>query len=257
LVLTQHIPVLLIVHIIDQMHENPQCAHHIYETMTNATATERNGSSNATSSESNNTQVSTTAAAPPPNVVSSSTQIIHHTEPATDALEERVIDAEYKIWKKNTPYLYDFVLTHSLEWPSLTCQWLPGAKSLPSTAQYGTAAEHSILLGTHTTGEQNFLMVASCIIPSQNDEPFPDASSKTDQSQKESKSTSTTSAKTSTPRYDEEKKEFGGHGYATNPNIGKIEIKMKIMHEGELNRYVRIVRMKDTAALFYETTCFM
>ena len=46
----------------------------------------------------------------------------------TDVLEERLIDAEYKIWKKNTPYLYDFVLTHSLEWPSLTCQWLPNVR---------------------------------------------------------------------------------------------------------------------------------
>ena len=52
------------------------------------------------------------------------------TEQATDMLEERLIDAEYKIWKKNTPYLYDFVLTHSLEWPSLTCEWLPVQKQL-------------------------------------------------------------------------------------------------------------------------------
>uniref|UniRef100_A0A2I3GEY9 Histone-binding protein RBBP4-like N-terminal domain-containing protein n=1 Tax=Nomascus leucogenys TaxID=61853 RepID=A0A2I3GEY9_NOMLE len=34
-------------------------------------------------------------------------------------------DAEYKKWKKNTPFLYDLVLTHALEWPSLTAQWLP------------------------------------------------------------------------------------------------------------------------------------
>ena len=32
---------------------------------------------------------------------------------------------EYKIWKKNTPFLYDLVITHALEWPSLTAQWLP------------------------------------------------------------------------------------------------------------------------------------
>ena len=61
----------------------------------------------------------------------------------TDVLEERMIDAEYKIWKKNTPYLYDFVLTHSLEWPSLTCQWLPTVRSVPGDH----ATEHSLLLG--------------------------------------------------------------------------------------------------------------
>jgi histone-binding protein RBBP4 len=42
-----------------------------------------------------------------------------------DAMEERVINEEYKIWKKNTPFLYDLVMTHALEWPSLTAQWLP------------------------------------------------------------------------------------------------------------------------------------
>ena len=42
-----------------------------------------------------------------------------------EAAEERVINEEYKIWKKNTPFLYDLVMTHALEWPSLTVQWLP------------------------------------------------------------------------------------------------------------------------------------
>ena len=35
------------------------------------------------------------------------------------------MNEEYKIWKKNTPFLYDLVITHALEWPSLTVQWLP------------------------------------------------------------------------------------------------------------------------------------
>jgi len=39
-----------------------------------------------------------------------------------DAVEERVINEEYKIWKKNTPFLYDLVITHALEWSSLTAQ---------------------------------------------------------------------------------------------------------------------------------------
>ena len=42
-----------------------------------------------------------------------------------EAVEERVVNEEYKIWKKNTPFLYDLVMTHALEWPSLTSQWLP------------------------------------------------------------------------------------------------------------------------------------
>lgn len=38
--------------------------------------------------------------------------------------EMRLINEEYKIWKKNTPFLYDLVLTHALVWPSLTVEWL-------------------------------------------------------------------------------------------------------------------------------------
>ena len=36
--------------------------------------------------------------------------------------EERQIGEEYRNWKKNTPFLYDLVMTHALEWPSLTAQ---------------------------------------------------------------------------------------------------------------------------------------
>lgn len=42
-----------------------------------------------------------------------------------EGVEDRIINEEYKIWKKNTPFLYDLVMTHALEWPSLTAQWLP------------------------------------------------------------------------------------------------------------------------------------
>jgi len=42
-----------------------------------------------------------------------------------DAAEDRIRNEEYKIWKKNTPFLYDYVQTQPLEWTSLTVQWLP------------------------------------------------------------------------------------------------------------------------------------
>lgn len=41
---------------------------------------------------------------------------------ATTEEEDKIINEEYKIWKKNTPFLYDLVMTHALEWPSLTVQ---------------------------------------------------------------------------------------------------------------------------------------
>ena len=48
---------------------------------------------------------------------------------AMDDQENSALDVtvseEYKIWKKNAPFLYDLVITHILEWPSLTCCWVP------------------------------------------------------------------------------------------------------------------------------------
>ncbi|CAN0302988.1 unnamed protein product, partial [Hapterophycus canaliculatus] len=36
---------------------------------------------------------------------------------ANEEAEEKMIMEEYKVWKKNTPFLYDVVMTHALEWP--------------------------------------------------------------------------------------------------------------------------------------------
>ena len=43
----------------------------------------------------------------------------------TQNAEQLLINEEYKIWKKNAPFLYDVIITHALEWPSLTVEWLP------------------------------------------------------------------------------------------------------------------------------------
>ncbi|XP_066445389.1 histone-binding protein RBBP7-like [Eleutherodactylus coqui] len=120
-----------------------------------------------------------------------------------DTMEERVINEEYKIWKINTPFLYDLLMTHALEWPSLTVQWLPDV----TRPEGKDNALHWLVLGTHTSDEQNHLVVARVQIP--NDDAQFDAS-----------------------HYDSEKGEFGGFGSVS----GKIETKIKINHEGEVNR---------------------
>lgn len=120
-----------------------------------------------------------------------------------DAMEERLINEEYKIWKKNTPFLYDLVMTHALEWPSLTAQWLPDVTK-PEGKDYSI---HRLILGTHTSDEQNHLVIASVQLP--NDEAQFDSS-----------------------HYDNERAEFGGFGSVS----GKIEIEIRINHEGEVNR---------------------
>ncbi|MCQ2820579.1 MAG: hypothetical protein MJ252_25215 [archaeon] len=39
--------------------------------------------------------------------------------------EDQIINEEYKIWKFNTPLLYDTLLIGAMEYPSLTVSWLP------------------------------------------------------------------------------------------------------------------------------------
>ena len=49
----------------------------------------------------------------------------HGCPPPLTHTHTRFTSATTQIWKKNTPFLYDLVVTHALEWPSLTVQWLP------------------------------------------------------------------------------------------------------------------------------------
>ena len=43
--------------------------------------------------------------------------------------ERKINSVSNAIRKKNAPYLYDVVITHALDWPSLTCQWFPDKES--------------------------------------------------------------------------------------------------------------------------------
>jgi len=176
----------------------------------------------------------------------SASQALDPTDKASvsNELEERLIAAEYKIWKKNTPYLYDFVMTHSLEWPSLTCQWLPKVKPIGGGGGTGgestaAAVEHSLLVGTHTAaGDQNYLMVASVNLPKGTavlDNRRGDGQDADDEEEEENNVNASTAA-----TYDEETGEMGGFGSASAGSssaatIGKIEVRMKVKHEGEVN----------------------
>jgi len=169
------------------------------------------------------------------------------TKEVADVLEERLIDSEYKIWKKNTPYLYDTIMTHSLEWPSLTCEWLPTTKKLNKgndNKDVGTASELSLLLGTHTDGgEQNFLMVANTVVATYDPVVADDNN--------DGKTVNDVNYVPPQVSYDEEKGEVGGFGNKDGVNsngggnnnsnsnaitIGKVDYKMKIRFPSEINR---------------------
>jgi len=191
------------------------------------------------------------------------------TASVSDILEDRLIDAEYKIWKKNTPYLYDFVMTHALEWPSLTCQWLPTTKDVKVSGSgegadgNGTngdgngpkvsAVEHGLLLGTHTTGEQNYLMLANVNLPKSDavldnrtaddgeEKKSDDYYNEPEDGGKPKAAAARAAAQDSQDsapvmsNYDDERNELGGFGQASS-GVGKITVRMKVKHEGEVNR---------------------
>ncbi|KAL3868892.1 hypothetical protein ACJMK2_041648 [Sinanodonta woodiana] len=72
---------------------------------------------------------------------------------------------EGELWKENRHFLYDFVVTHNLERPSLTVQWLPDI-TRPEGKDYSL---HKLILGTYTTSrEQNHLIIAGVHLPNDN-----------------------------------------------------------------------------------------
>ncbi|XP_034681172.1 WD-40 repeat-containing protein MSI2 [Vitis riparia] len=73
------------------------------------------------------------------------------------------VEEEFTVWKKNTPFLYDLIISHPLEWPSLTVQFLP---SPPLPYALDSFSVHKLVLGTHTSdGFPNYLMVADAFLP--------------------------------------------------------------------------------------------
>ncbi|KAG1703820.1 hypothetical protein DVH05_006829 [Phytophthora capsici] len=116
----------------------------------------------------------------------------------------RLESDKYRAWKKNTPILYDLVVTHSLDWPSLTVQWLNRARDEVAKKTY----DHYLLIGTNTSGaEQNHLIKAKVELPLD----------------------STINGRA----LDDERQELGGYNNAAKC---KIEPNFHINHEGEVNR---------------------
>ncbi|KAI6244593.1 Histone acetyltransferase type B subunit 2 [Erysiphe necator] len=124
-----------------------------------------------------------------------------------EEIQQKLINEEYKTWKKNSPFLYDMILSTALEWPSLTTQWFPDFKEPPGK----NYTVHRILIGTHTThGHDNYLQIANVEIP-KNAIPNPQD-------------------------YDESKGEIGGYASSGEQATIKLNIEQKIIHPGEVNK---------------------
>ncbi|KAI1841515.1 hypothetical protein JX265_013480 [Neoarthrinium moseri] len=119
---------------------------------------------------------------------------------------QRLINEEYKTWKKNAPFLYDMILSTALTWPTLTVQWFPDVKE----PEGKNCRIHRALLGTHTSeGKQNYLQIAEVEIPKD--------------------------VKANPKDFDEERGEIGGHGKIDKSAV-KWNIVQKIDHPEEVNK---------------------
>ena len=80
-----------------------------------------------------------------------------------------------RLWSMLTcsPFLYDTVVTHALEWPTLTTQWFPDKETyiiyqgMTENRKPGNDySTHRLLIGTHTSGaDQNYLQIANVQLP--------------------------------------------------------------------------------------------
>lgn len=99
-----------------------------------------------------------------------STRQASQTPPETcTALDPWLIrfDIGPQIWKKNSPFLYDLVLTHALDWPTLTTQWFPDAEPSPDKSY----SNQRLLVGTNTSDtEQNYLQIVNVRLPNPDQE---------------------------------------------------------------------------------------
>lgn len=70
-------------------------------------------------------------------------------------------DNLYNAWKKNTPLLYDTLVNHVFEWPTLTTQFLP----IHQENSDGNYDHYKMVLGTQTDNSiSNYLMIAKVTI---------------------------------------------------------------------------------------------
>lgn len=88
---------------------------------------------------------------------------VPETQVEGSPLDQKTQD-NYRVWKKNTPYLYDYISTYSLLWPSLTVQFFPDLEKPednidPSTTDNGekklanNVFFQRLLVGTFTGGQ--------------------------------------------------------------------------------------------------------
>ncbi|GIX62629.1 histone-binding protein RBBP4 [Babesia caballi] len=92
------------------------------------------------------------------------TEAARRSDPYADAAQEQPDDEydEYYVWRRNAPFLYDALMVHRLEWPSLVVDFVADAAY---KSRNGMTA-HKVLLGTHTSNSDvEYAVIAELRLP--------------------------------------------------------------------------------------------
>jgi histone-binding protein RBBP4 len=118
----------------------------------------------------------------------------------------KVINEEYKIWKKNAPAMYHYLFTKAHKWPFITCQWFPDTKTV---ADNDYLNDHRFLLGTNTSDqEKEYLYFGHIEVPKEG---------------------------ARKPEFwNAETQEIGSHGQSKKPL--SMELTQRVNHEGAVNK---------------------
>lgn len=76
---------------------------------------------------------------------------------------KNLINEEYRHWKKNAPYLYDMVVSHSLVWPSLSVQFFP---DVIKDTENSTITQRLLITSHSDCEEDNCINILTVCIPS-------------------------------------------------------------------------------------------
>lgn len=79
-------------------------------------------------------------------------------------MNEKIINEEYKIWKKTSPLLYDLIYSYSCDAPSLCVNWLK-EYSIEKNDNNEDFINAKLLVGTNIKNEQNHIKLVSVNVP--------------------------------------------------------------------------------------------
>lgn len=81
---------------------------------------------------------------------------IHEDTPVEESAIDEKTQQNYRVWKKNAPLLYDYLVTNSLLWPSLSVQFFPDITHMNDLGENKNEEQiiaQRIQLGTFTLGQ--------------------------------------------------------------------------------------------------------